>query len=283
MRILISGATGFIGRNLTEAFRNKSWPVDTLSRDDFSSENRLLAKVESADVVIQLSGAPIARRWTRSYKQEIYSSRVYTTGKLTDAIRNARKKPELFISNSAIGILRGDNIYTETNAAYNQGFMADLCKDWENAALAAGDLTRVVVFRLSMVLDRKEGALHKMLWAFRAGIGGRIGSGRQLFSWIHREDLIRSYIHVISKKSIQGVIHVACPDIVTNAQYTKILGRVLRRPAILVIPVLLLRFLYGDAATTLSEGQGARPEKLLGSGFEFKYTTLKDALKELLS
>lgn len=282
MKILISGATGFIGRHLTEAFRKKSWPVDTLSRDDFRSDDRLLKKVDGADVIIHLSGAPIVRRWTRSYKQEIYSSRVHTTRKLAGAIRNAKKKPELFISNSAIGILRGDTVYTETNAAFNQGFIATLCKDWENAALEASDPTRVVVFRLAVVLDRHEGALHKMLWAFRAGIGGRIGSGRQLFSWIHREDLIRAYMHVIERKSIQGVIHVASPDIVTNARYTKILGRVLRRPTIIIIPVLILKILYGSAATALSEGQGARPEKLLGSGFEFKYAMLEDALRELL-
>jgi uncharacterized protein (TIGR01777 family) len=283
MKIAISGASGFIGRNLKAAFSERDWNVVTISRNDFLEEDRLLANIEGADVVVHLAGAPILQRWTEDHKKEIYTSRVETTRKMARAIEKSRHKPGLFISTSAIGILRSDKRYDEDDAEYNEGFIGTLCREWEREAFAIGSPTRVVVCRLAVVLDPREGALRKMLWAFRLGLGGRIGSGRQWFSWIHRDDLIRAYMHVIETKSLRGAVHLASPETMTNKEYTKVLGKVLKRPAIIPIPVLLLRVLYGAAATTLSEGQGAVPQKLIRSGFVFQYPGLEDALRDLLS
>ncbi len=283
MKIILSGSTGFIGRTLSASFSEQHWTVETLSRMDLADAGRLAEKISGADAVIHLAGAPILKRWTRSYQQEIYSSRILTTRRLADAVRNCPKPPALFISTSASGAVRKNTIAGESEAEKDVGFIGDLCRDWEKAALEAAGATRVVVCRLSVVLDPAEGALHQMLWAFKLGIAGRIGTGRQLFSWIHRDDLVKAYHHIIGTGSLTGIVHLAAPGIVTNAEYSAALGRVLKRPAVIPVPVFLLRMVFGQAASVISEGQGMVPEKLLRSGFQFRFPNLEEALRDLLA
>ncbi|HNS16809.1 MAG TPA: TIGR01777 family oxidoreductase [Bacteroidales bacterium] len=283
MKILISGSTGFIGKSLSLSFTNRDWIIEPLTRKDFLDEHRLAERVNGAGAVIHLAGAPILKRWTKAYREEIYASRVITTRKLVRAIRNCREHPGLLISTSASGIVRDGCIINEKGADFDGGFLGNLCQDWEAAALEVQDITRVVVFRLSVVLDRNEGALPKMLWAFKLGLGGPIANGKQLFSWIHRTDLLNAYSHVIENDSIQGIVHLASPLTVTNLEYTNTLARVLNRPAVIPIPAFALKLLYGDAAAILTGGQGILPEKLLNSGFTFRFPRLEEALKDLLA
>ncbi len=283
MKILISGSTGFIGKNLSSSFRSLNWVTESLTRMDFQDESKLTDRVNGADVVIHLAGAPIVKRWTRAYRQEIYASRVITTQKLARAIRKCGDHPGLFISTSASGIVKSGCTIQENGTDLDNGFLGKLCRDWEEAALEVQDITRVAVFRLSVVLDRHEGALPKMLWAFKMGLGGRIGTGRQLFSWIHRADLLDAYHHVIANESVHGIVHLASPMIVTNREYTKTLAGVLGRPAMIPVPALLLKLVYGEAASVMTEGQGILPEKLLTSGFTFRFPRLEDTLKDLLA
>ncbi|MBP6977320.1 MAG: TIGR01777 family oxidoreductase [Bacteroidales bacterium] len=283
MKIAISGTTGFIGRSLSSSIKNRNWIIEPLSRNDFHDEAKLIEKINGADAVIHLAGAPILKRWTRSYQQEMYNSRVITTRKLADAIRNCRDRPGLFISTSASGIVKSGCMINEKGIDFDSGFIGSLCKDWEAAALDVQDIARVIVFRLSVVLDSHEGALHKMLWAFNLGLGGPLGNGMQLFSWIHRTDLVNAYHHVMTNESVHGIVHLGSPVIVTNREYAKTLGRVLGKPAVIPIPAVLLKLVYGEAASVLTEGQGILPEKLLTSGFIFQFPRLEDALKDLLA
>jgi hypothetical protein len=283
MKIAISGSTGFIGRTLVSSFRKQNWTVQPLSRNDFVDISRLAEKIDGADVLIHLAGAPIIRRWTRLYKQEIYSSRVITTRKLAQAIQSCRNRPGLFISTSASGAVKQNSVAGENDAERDDGFIGNLCRDWEEAAFAVSGITRVVVCRLSVVFDPREGALHQMLWAFKLGIAGPIGSGKQIFSWIHIDDLVNAYHHIIQNESVTGVVHLASPMIVTNAEYTRALGRVLGRPTIIPVPVFFLKLFYGAAASVIAGGQGIIPEKLIKSGFQFQFPRLEEALRNLLT
>jgi hypothetical protein len=283
MKILISGSTGFIGRTLAASLKDQHWLAEPLTRSDFADTGRLAEKIDGADAVIHLAGAPIIKRWTRAYRQEIYSSRVFTTRQLAAAITRCPNRPRLFISTSASGAVAQNTVAGEDEAERAGGFIGNLCRDWEEAALDVKGITRVVVCRLAVVLDPGEGALHKMLWAFKTGIAGRIGTGKQTFSWIHRDDLVKAYHHIIHSESLAGIVHMASPGSVTNAEYTQALGRTLRRPAIIPVPVLFLRMVFGRAASVISEGQGIVPEKLLKSGFQFQFPHVEDALRELLS
>ena len=280
---MISGGTGFIGRTLSSSFSEQQWSVESLSRNDFTDAGRLAGKIDGVDAVIHLAGAPIIKRWTTAYRREIYSSRVFTTQQLAAAITRCPNRPRIFISTSASGAVRQNTTAGEDGAERADGFIGDLCRDWELAALEVKDATRVVVCRLSVVLDPGEGALHQMLWAYRSGIAGPIGSGEQLFSWIHRDDLVKAYHYIIQNESISGVVHMASPGIVTNSEYTRALGRVLRRPVILPVPVFFLRMVFGKAASVISEGQGIVPERLVKSGFQFQFPGVQDALRDLLS
>ncbi len=279
---MISGSTGFIGRILSASFTEEQWTVETLSRNDFRDVDRLAERISGSDAVIHLAGAPIIKRWTKAYRQEIYSSRVFTTRQLAAAITSCPNRPRLFISTSASGAVRQNTTAGEDGAERADGFIGDLCRDWETAALEIKDATRVVVCRLSVVLDPREGALHQMLWAYKLGIAGPIGSGNQVFSWIHRDDLVKAYHHIIQNESISGMVHMAAPGIVTNVEYTQALGKVLRRPVILPVPVFFLRMVFGKAASVIAEGQGIVPEKLVNSGFQFQFPRVEEALRDLL-
>lgn len=280
---MISGCTGFIGSTLASSFVGRHWLAEPLSRSDFADTGRLAEKINGADAVVHLAGAPIIKRWTTAYRREIYSSRVFTTRQLAAAITKCPNRPRLFISTSASGAVRQNTTAGEDGAERADGFIGDLCRDWETAALEIKEITRVVVCRLSVVLDPREGALHQMLWAYKSGIAGPIGSGEQLFSWIHRDDLVKAYHYIIQNESISGMVHMASPGIVTNAEYTRALGRVLRRPVILPVPVFFLRMLFGQAASVIAEGQGIVPERLVNSGFQFQFPRVEEALRDLLS
>lgn len=301
MRVLISGATGLIGRELCNSLSREGHRVVALSRSPEATRGLAAAEVHKwepmtgpppaqayneIDAVVHLVGEPIAdRRWTDSQKKLIRDSRVLSTRNLVEGLRSSGSRPSALISGSAVGFYgdRGDEQLDET-ASMGRGFMSEICRDWENEAAAAIELgIRVVQVRTGVVLSPKGGALKKMLPPFKLGVGGRLGSGRQWFPWIHVSDIVGIFRHAISTSSLRGPANGVAPDSVTNADFTKQLGRALHRPAFLPVPEMALRALMGEMADILFHSQRVVPKAVLLSGYVFRYPGLAPALEELFS
>jgi len=235
-----------------------------------------------ADVVVNLTGAPVAQRWTNSHRAAIRRSRVELTRSFIERIARLERKPVAYVSASAVGYY--GTSFTETfveTSSPGTDFLARVCLDWEREANRATELgMRVAVVRTGLVLGSDGGALPLMLPAFRFGLGGRLASGRQWMSWIHIEDLIDAYLHAID--GTEGAINATAPEPVTNAEFTRVLGRVLRRPTMFPVPEFALKALFGEGAMILSEGQRVLPERTLASGYHFRYPDLEPALRSLL-
>ena len=279
----ISGSSGFIGSELIDTFTGTGWTFRIINRESFSmSDDEFMEKkIEGADAVINLAGAPILHRWTESYRKEIYDSRIGTTRKIARAILNAHVKPKVFFSVSAIGIYDSVNVHDEESLGLSDDFLGKICQDWEAEAMAVRDQTRIVILRTGVVLSSKGGALKKAYGPFRFGFGGVIGDGRQAFSWIHIRDLMRIYRFLLENENISGIVNAVAPNPTTNVHFTKTLGKVLTQPTVFKVPGSVLRLVYGDAAITLTEGQNAVPGKLLKNGFEFEFPTIEKALLNL--
>lgn len=282
MNIAMSGATGFVGGHLTRAFDGKGWKVIPLMRDDFREAEMLLKKIAEADVVVNLAGASIVARWTEEYKKVMYGSRIETTKKIVDAMARGGKKPALFISTSAVGIYDSRGIHTEANARYADNFLGKLAFDWEQAALKASDTVRTVIFRFGIVLGPDGGALRKMLIPFKMGLGGTIGDGRQAFSWVHVEDLVRAYFAVIENKDFEGIYNLTAPNPTTNKGLSRALAHALHKPAVMRIPFFVLKLQLGEGANALLAGESVLPKRLLESGFTFRFTEIEKAIEDLV-
>ncbi|MCX6245161.1 MAG: TIGR01777 family oxidoreductase [Bacteroidetes bacterium] len=280
MQLSISGSTGLVGRELINKLTGDEWTFRIISRDSIKmpDEEFLEKKIEGADAVINLAGAPIIKHWTEAYKKEILDSRISTTRKIATAIRNAKVKPPVFISASAIGIYDSVNTHDEESTSLADDFLGKVCSEWEAEAMAVSDLTRVVIIRLGVVLSSKGGALKKAHGPFSFGLGGVIGSGQQAFSFIHIRDLIKIYQAILENKNITGVVNAVAPESTNNYHFTKTLGKVLNQMTIFKIPESALRLIYGDAAVTLTEGQKVVPAKLMKNGFQFEFPTIEKAL-----
>lgn len=283
MQISISGASGFIGTELMRRFAGKGWNFTIIDRAAFAlPDDEFRSKmIEGSDAIINLAGATINKRWTENYKNEIYHSRIDTTRKIARGIIDARSKPKIFLSNSAIGIYDATSSHNEESRHLADDFMADLCKDWEKEALAAKDHTRVVIFRTGVVLGDTGGALKTLYPIFNFGLGGVIGKGLQAFSWIHIVDLIHAYSFAMEHENMEGIFNAVAPNPVTNKYFTKTFGKVLRQPTVMKVPLFALKMIYGEGAEALISGQSVIPERLLKNGFEFKFPTIEKTLTDL--
>ena len=280
MIVAISGASGFIGQALVRKFQQKDWTFRLIGRDSFAMNNEEFSHnfIDGADVVINLAGAPISKKWTQEHKEELLTSRVNTTRKIATAINMAERKPSVFISASAIGIYNSTETHTENNCSFASNYLAKICIDWENEARAAGNSTRLVIFRLGLVLGVDGGALKKLHRLFRAGLGGKLGSGEQPVSFIHIRDLVDAFIFAIENENIKGVVNAVSPTPINNIEFTRNLAKVFGQPAIFTVPAFALKWAYGEGAQVLLEGQKAVPEKLLQAGFKFNFPTIQSAL-----
>jgi len=300
MRIVIAGGTGFLGTALTALLTADRHRVTLLSRhaDDAPAPGVEVERwtpdgtsgpwartIDGADAVVNLSGESIAaRRWTAAQKQRILDSRLLATRSLAAAVRAAAQPPRVFVSGSAVGYYgdRGDETITEASAP-GADFLASVCRQWEDAAQSAGSLSRVAVIRTGIVLDRHEGALPRMLLPFRMCLGGPLGSGRQYMPWIHRDDWAALVSWTIANDAAHGAINATAPSPVTNAEFSKALGRALRRPAVLPAPAFALRMLLGEMADALLlGGQRALPVRATDLGFRFAHSTIDEALASVL-
>lgn len=279
----MSGSTGFVGSNLGSAFRELKWQVVPLGRKDFAP--RILdEKIQGSDIIVNLAGAPVIKRWTGEYKKIMYQSRVNITERLVSACSQMDPKPNLFISTSAIGYYASGGPHTEHNHVKADNFLGHLAQDWEKEAMKARDFgIRTVIFRFGVVLGKDGGALKEMLTPFKLGIGGTIGDGSQPFSWVHIKDLIRAFQTAVEDESYEGVYNLTSPIPSTNKGLTKALGKALGKPAIMKIPKLVFRLQLGEGAQVLTEGQNAIPERLMNSGFSFLFNDIEDAVKDCVA
>lgn len=282
-KVCINGANGFIGSHLKAFLINQGFEVETLSRNDIAGKDTTLAeKINGSYAVINLAGAPIIHRWNKKYKEELYISRIRTTQKITNAIRNAAIKPSLFISTSAVGIYKNGTHNTETTFTVDAGYLGKICKDWEASALTTAKLTRTLIFRLGVVIGKDGGALKKLLPVFKLGLGGRIGNGDQGMPWIHINDLLQAYLFMMNHPETEGVYNLTAPEAISNKGFTKIMGSVFHRSTFFTIPGFALKLLYGEGSIALTNGAFVEPERLLEAGFDFQYPELEKALQDII-
>lgn len=299
-RILVTGATGLIGRRICESLIAEGYRAIGLSRSPErfhgSPAIEMLAwdplagppdngTLEGVDAVVHLLGEPIAaRRWSDAQKRRIVDSRVLGTRNLVQGLTAMKRKPTALISGSAVGFYgdRSDEELDEQSPA-GRGFMAEVCTEWEReAARAANAGIRTVMVRTGVVLSREGGALEMMLRPFKMGLGGSLGAGRQWFPWIHIDDIDGIFRFALANPSVIGPVNGTAPAPVTNAEFTRLLARALHRPAFIPVPEFGLRAVMGEMAGVLLASQRVLPRAILAAGYRFRYATLAAALADLL-
>jgi len=297
MRILITGGTGFVGARLCQQLSQAGHQLKVYSRRPEQVAQLCGAQVEALasldaidsdsefDGVINLAGEPIAaKRWSMQRKQVLLNSRLSTTSALLDGISRMAKPPACLINASAVGFYgdQGDLVVDESTSPADD-FGHQLCQQWERLALQAETLgVRVCIARIGLVVGSDGGFLQKMLVPFKLGLGGRFGSGEQWMSWIHRNDLIRLLEWLLNHSDCRGVYNATAPHPVTNQRFTNILAASLNRPAILPMPSVVARTIFGEMAQLFLTGQRVLPSRISQTGFEFSYPDLKAALAEAL-
>jgi uncharacterized protein (TIGR01777 family) len=300
MNVTLTGATGLIGAAIVRALQARGDAVTVLSRDPDRARAALgdveahawqplqepapAAALRGRDAVVHLAGESVAQRWTDEARRAILESRETGTRNLVAGIGAADARPRVLVSASGVDYYgpHGDERLTE-DAPPGDDFLARVCVAWEReASRAAEHGLRVAILRTAVVLDREGGALSKMLPFFRLGVGGPVAGGRQYMPWIHAEDIVGLYLAGLDDAAWEGAINACAPEPVTNREFSRTLGRALRRPAFAPVPGLAVRLLYGDMAEIVTEGQRAVPEHALADGFTYKYVDLDEALADAL-
>lgn len=297
MRIAVTGSSGLVGRALLPRLAEGGHRVVRLVRGsadqtdavawDPTADRWDATPLGPIDGVVHLAGENIAAgRWNAALKDRIRASRVHGTRILCEALAECPSPPKVLVSASAIGFYgdRGDELLDEASPP-GRGFLADVVRAWEAATHAAAEAgIRVVLLRFGVILSREGGALANMLTPFRLGLGGRVGSGRQWWSWISLEDAVGAIAHALATERLEGPVNTVAPNPVTNAEFTKILGRVLHRPALLPMPAFAARLALGEMADELLlTSARVAATKLLESGYAFRHATLEQALRAALA
>lgn len=303
MKILITGATGLVGKQLIKTLKKRGYDdLNILTRNTQSAqktfdfpikafiwdptENLIDAEgLKDVDVIIHLAGENIgSKRWDEKRKQEILESRVLSTQLLVQTIQQKKYYPQKFLSSSAVGIYGNtENNLADTKLTRGNDFLANVCQAWENTLLNA-DIPNCqkACLRTGMVLAPHGGALKKMLPPFKLGVGGVLGSGKQYMSWIHIQDLVNQFIFLIENPITTEVYNAVSPNPVTNYEFTKTLGDALGRPTIFPVPAFILKTLFGEMSVILLEGQKVLPKEFLKSDYHFQFPILKEALENVL-
>jgi uncharacterized protein (TIGR01777 family) len=295
MKVAVSGASGLLGTALVPVLRQAGHDVVTLVRREPAGPAEIRwdpaageldpAALTGSDAIVNLSGATIGRRWNDQRKHEILTSRVGTTDLLARTAAGLDPRPSVFVSAGPTGIYgdRGDEVLTE-ESELGTGFLADVGRAWEAAAQPARDAgIRVVSLRQGIVLSKEGGALERLLLPFKLGLGGRVGSGKQWWSWIGLDDVVGAYRFAL-ESTLAGPVNVVSPNPATNTQLVKALGRVLHRPTVLPLPAFAVRTTFGEMGQELLlDGQRVLPARLLDAGFTFEYADLDAAFERALA
>jgi len=293
MNILITGGTGFIGSALVNSLiNNKNFNLIIMSRQNLKikgirliSSTREINLQENVDVIINLAGATINKRWSSSYKRELINSRLKITKDIISLIKRLKTKPSLLISASAIGYYGSqNNSHIDESSSCVEDFAHKLCSVWELEAKKAENFgVRTCITRLGVVLGKNGGALKEMLPAFKWGFGGIIGSGNQWFSWVHIEDVINVFKFLINNKGQRGIFNLTSPNPVSNLKLTRAIGESLNKPTIFTIPAFIIRLILGEMGECLLlKGSAVYPSKLLKGKYQFKYQFIDKALDDIL-
>jgi uncharacterized protein len=294
-RILVSGVSGPIGAALLPSIASSGAQIVRLVRGAAKNAEQISwdplaplspAAVSGFDAAIHLAGETVVGRWTDAKKKAIRDSRVLGTRNLATSLSKSDAKPGVLVCASAVGFYgnRGDELLREESPS-GRGFLPEVCREWEEASrIAANAGIRTVNIRIGLVLSPQGGALGSMLTPFKLGLGGRIGSGQQWWSWIHVDDIIGAIHHAIGTESLAGPVNLVAPNAVRNAEFTKVLASVLRRPAVLPVPEFALRLAFGRQAADemLLASQRVQPGKLGSSGYNFRFRELRAAFENLL-
>jgi hypothetical protein len=302
MKVFITGGTGFVGTTLTQKLAHEGNEVTVLTRSlkgrsaggagifyaegDPTQKGPWQEKVAHQDVVINLAGASIFRRWSDTAKTLIWDSRIQTTQNLVEALSARKGKETYLFSTSAVGYygFHQDEALDESSPS-GEGFLADLGREWESAATKAGDYgVHVILMRFGIVLGRRGGALQQMITPFKWWMGSPLGSGNQWFSWIHEQDLVAIFLNLIKEKNILGAVNCTAPNPVTNRELTQAIGEVMGKPTFMpAVPGFVMSLMLGEFGSVLLKGQRVVPKKLLDAGFRFSFPDLRSALKDLLA
>lgn len=301
-KIIITGATGLIGKNLSKALTDRGDEVTVFSRDiqsakkklpflnefvrwDYKNPDEWKKQLDGKDAVVHLAGVNLfSKRWNDNFKKVIVDSRELSTSNLVQSLKNCKYKTEVFVSASGIGYYGdgGETVLTEESPK-GKDFLADVCNTWEVESRKAGELgIRNVQIRTGIVLSTKDGALKQMLLPFKLFVGGPLGSGKQWFPWLHINDIVNIYIQAIDNNNISGPLNSASPNILRMKEFVQTLGKVLKRPSFFPVPEFVLRVVVGEVAETVVSGQRVNADKLLKSGYKFEFENLEDALRDLL-
>lgn len=301
-KIIITGATGLIGRKLSKALIDRGYDIIIFSRNvsnakteipgaykyvswDYKKPDQWQNELKEVHAVIHLAGANVfSRRWNTSYKDSILKSRTISTGNLVKAIKNSAVKPSVFISSSAVGYYgdKGDVAIDETSLSGGD-FLASVCRKWEEEANQIEKIgVRNVCIRTGIVLNTNEGALKQMLLPFKLFVGGPIGNGKQWFPWIHIDDIVGIYLFSLDNTLIKGPVNAASPNPVLMKEFARILGSILHRPYLFSVPKFILRIVLGEVANVVTASQNIYPKKLIDNNYKFKFDNVRTALDDLL-
>lgn len=286
MKVIITGASGLVGKALTDFLKKKGFEVLGLKRpEDFDPDNGKinLALLEGSDVIVNLSGESVMGYWTDAKKERIRKSRINATLVIADAIARLNKPPKLLLNASAIGYYpHSCDKKVDEKTGPGVSFLSDVAKEWESVASNAP--CRTVFLRFGIILSKKGGALKSMLMPFKLGLGGVLGSGDQYMSYIAMSDLVEAIYHIMTHEEISGPVNIVAEEAVTNKEFTKTLGRVLNRPTFLPVPEFAVKTLFGEMGSELFlASDRVDPAVLKASGFKWKSNNLEEALKKELS
>ncbi len=296
MNVFITGGTGLIGKALIERFLLLGYTITILTRNEAKArlifantvkyKNSLdeFRSLDGYDIVVNLAGEPIVGRfWSDRQKKQLCDSRWNITHRLSQLLKGSTKPPCLFISGSAVGYYGAqDNIILTEDGKPHDEFLHRVCHQWEFLAQEASSVTRVCIVRTGIVLSPRGGMLAKMIFPFRYGLGSVVGSGEQYISWIHIKDLVEGLVYLIESPTSKGVFNFTSPNPETNKNFSKLLAKALCRPCIFRIPSFLIKLVMGEASTMLIDGQRVVPQKLIKTGYKFRYYNLEQAFKNLI-
>lgn len=284
MKIAISGAGGYIATNLIPVLESANHTVIRINRTDLSDIERLMSVLSDTAVVINLAGAPILQRWSDRNKNVIKTSRIESTKNIVSAINRLipEHRPSLFISASAIGIYSPDQLHDESSTAFASGFVSEVVKNWEQASDKLNPLTRKVIFRIGLILGKNAKTIQRLIPLFKLGLGGKMGSGKQPFPFIHIDDTVRAILWSIENVNLKGIYNLTAPKNINNAKFVQTFAQKLHRPAIFTVPSFMLKLILGEASSLLLQNPQVYPKRLIEEGFEFTFPDIDTCLEKIL-
>lgn len=285
LQIKITGINGYLGKLISRELMAKGHNVSGIKRELLYGQVSILrTEVINSDIIINLAGAPILKRWTKKNKKTIYESRIKTTTNLVQAINDMEpeERPKKFISASAIGIYQPGLTHDESSNKYEYGFVGKVVQDWEDCLMKLPDSVQTNIFRIGLVLGKNAKTITNLLLPYKLGLGGKIGSGKQAFPFIHEKDLVHAIVWAVEDLSENKITNLVAPEKITNTVFTKQLAKQLNRPAFIPIPELILKLILGKAASLLLVSPVVEPKTLTEYGFEFQFPTIKSALTDIV-